>query len=181
MTNNAYIEKIDVLNSRRFSDEQKRTLIVIFVSLFPLVFSAFVFSLIVLIGNIQFPEKVTPKGIYGEIIMPPDKSVVAKQFIMSGSIENMPDNTFMYLVENRENHFWPKVFLGDKAKSWEKPLTVYAKKGSRFSYLLVKVDKKGKKVFDNWLETSRLTGKYPGMKEINFTKIIAKVRVKYVN
>lgn len=175
MNTTAHIES---LSPGKFSDKQKRNLIVILVALFPLLFSAFIFALVVLIGNIHFPEKIGAKSKFGEIIMPANKSVIPKKFAISGTIEDMPDNTYVYLVEKREGLFWPKLAIGNKAKTWNKQLTAHGKKNKFFSFLLVTVDKKGKQKFDGWFKTSRVTGKYPGLKDINFSKPIAKIRVK---
>jgi len=50
------------VTQQKFSDSQKRHAIVITVALFPVVFSIFLFCLIVLIGNIQFPDKIGTKS-----------------------------------------------------------------------------------------------------------------------
>lgn len=161
-----------------FSNQQKRNIIVILVALFPLVFSAIVFTLVVFIGNISFPEKVTPKGEYGEIILPAHKSTIGKKFIISGTITDLPDKQFIYLVENREGLFWPKYALGNKSGTWSKSLSAHGKKGHFSSYILAKVDLEGKKVFEDWFKINRKTGKYLGMADIEFAKSVAKIRVK---
>lgn len=163
---------------QKLSERQKRNLIVISVALFPVVFGIIIFSLVVFIGNIQFPEKIGTKSELGEIILPADKSTIPKKFSITGSIVDMPEDTFIYLIESRDKHFWPKLSIGNKAKTWNKKLTAHGKKGKFFSFLLVSVDSKGKQQFDHWFKTSRETGKYPGLINIDFAKAIAKIRVK---
>lgn len=162
----------------KISEKQKQNIILASVALFPLVISIIVFALVVLIGNIQFPDKIGPKGELAEIIIPVDKSTIPKKFSISGTIENMPKDTFVYLIENRDNHFWPTLSIGNKATTWKKQLKAHGKKGKFYFFMLITVDKKGKKELDLWFKTSRETGKYPGLKNIDFTTTIAKVRVK---
>lgn len=176
MNTTTYIE--EELSSQKFSEGQKRNLIVVSVALFPVIFSIIVFALVVLIGDIQFPEKIGSKSEFGEIILPADKSTIPKKFSISGTIEDMPKNAYLYLIESRDKHFWPKLALGNKAKTWNKKLTAHGKKGRFFSFLLVQVDEKGKKELDLWFKTSRETGKYPGLINIDFAKAVAKIRVK---
>lgn len=175
MDTTTYIE--ENASSKKISDKQKRNLIVISVALFPLIVSTIIFVLIVLIGNIQFPEKIGTKSEFTEIILPVDKAIISKKFSISGAIKDMPSDTFIYLIENRDKQFWPKLSIGNKAKTWKKQLTAHGKKNRYFSFLLVEVDNKGKKKFDKWFETSRKTGKYPGLKHIDFAKPVTKVRV----
>ncbi len=166
------------LSAPQFSDRQKRNLIVILVSLFPVVFSVLIFSIVVVAGNISFPEKVGTKSEFGEIVVPENKSTISKKFTIAGTISDLPKDQWIYLVENREGLFWPKYSLGNKKVTWTKSLSAHGKKGHFSSYLLVKVDPKGRQVFEDWFKTSRKTGKYPGMADIEFAQAVAKIRVK---
>jgi hypothetical protein len=165
-------------STRQFSNKQKRNLIVFFVSLFPLLFTGIIFTLVVFLGDISFPKKITAKSEYGEIVLPINKSTIDKKFTISGTLNELPAQQFIYLVENRETLFWPKYALGNTSGTWKKQLTAHTKKGQYSTYLLAKVDKKGQKIFENWFKTSRKTGKYPGMKQIEFAEAVAKIRVK---
>lgn len=171
-------EYSNALSIRQLSDKKKRNLIVFLVSLFPVVLSALCFAIIVVVGNISFPEKIGAKSEFGEVIIPADKSIITNKFPISGVLSNIPQGQWIYLLENREGLFWPQFSLGNKEGSWSKSLIAYGKKGHFSSYLLVKVDTKNKQVFDDWFETSRITGKYPGMADIEFAEIVAKIRVK---
>jgi len=160
------------------SERKKRNLIVAGVALFPIVLSIIVFLLIIFIGDIKFPKKITSKTELVEIILPIHKSIIPKKFSISGTIKDMPADSFIYLVESRDKHFWPKLFIGNKAKTWKKQLTAHGKKNQFFSFLLVKVDKEGKRKFDGWFKKSRETGQYLGLKHINFAEPVARIRVK---
>ena len=166
------------VTQQQFSDSQKRHAVVITVALFPIVFSIFIFGLIVLIGNIQFPDKIGTKSEWGEIVLPVDKSTISKKFSISGVIEDQPEGSFIYLMESRSKFFWPKMLIGSEAKTWKKSLTARGRREVFFEYLLIQVDNNGKKQLEDWFKTSRKTGKYPGFKKIDFAKVVAKVRVK---
>ena len=175
MNSNDYTQNLSL---PPFSEQQKRNLLVLVVSIFPLVVTSLVFVLVVLIGNISFPEKVGSKSEFGEIILPANKSVVDGQVTISGTIEDLADEQFIYLVEHRENLYWPKYAIGNKAITWSKELTNRGKQGEFVAYQLVMVGTEGKKILDDWYKTSRETGKYPGMAEIKFSQAVAKIRVK---
>ncbi|MCK5918105.1 MAG: hypothetical protein KAG34_06750 [Cocleimonas sp.] len=161
-----------------FSEKNKRAFIVILVALFPIVLTSIVFFIIITLGNISFPDKITHESEFGKITSPLNNTIINKKFFISGILSELPKEQSIYLLENREGLFWPKYNLGSQAKQWSKKLTAHSKKGQFSSYLLVKANVEGQKIFETWFETSRKTGQYPGIKQINFAQIVAKIRVK---
>lgn len=175
MSSNEYNE---ILTHYKLSDKHKRGILIGSVFIFPLVFTSLIFSLIVFFGNVTFPEKIDTKSEFAEISQPVNRSTISKKFNISGTLGEVSENEFIYLVENREKKYWPKFALGNTPGEWNKSLNSRAKKGHFYSYLLVKVDKDNKDNFDDWFKTSRETGKYPGMEDIAFAQPVAKIRVK---
>lgn len=156
----------------------KRNILVFLVYIFPIVFTAIVFLIVVVVGGITFPEKVTHKGAFGEISSPASHSVIGKSFTISGNTKDILPTQSVYLIENREARFWPKHNLGNEEKDWSINLDSYAKKGQITTYILVKVEPDGAAILEDWFKTSHETGEYPGFRDINFAIPFAKIKVK---
>lgn len=171
-------EYSESFSSIEFSEKHRRILLMLFVFLFPVMFTSLVFSLVVVLGGISFPKIIPTKTEIAEIVLPINKASVNKKFTIAGSINDLPEGYSIYLLENREGLYWPKYTLGNKATTWTKSLTNHAGTGQYSAYLLAKVDTDGKKVFEDWFNTSKKTGKYPGIADIEFADVVARVRVK---
>lgn len=167
----------DILQPK-LSDKHKRGLLLLSVSLFPVVLTTLLFLLVVLIGNISFPEKIGTSTEFASITTPKDKSSILRKITIAGTISKPPAKHSYYLVEHREKRYWPKYALGIKEGTWSKQLSPRAKKGVFFTYQVVMVNEEGKAEMENWFETARSTGKYPGLTEINVEKVVAKIKVK---
>ncbi len=164
----------------KVTEDQKRGLILISVSVFPLLFSACIFFIVITIGNISFPEKIGHETEYAKITSPVNKSSISEKFSINGTISDAPLDHHFYLFEYREKLYWPKLSLGNKASNWSKELTVYAKKSSNVSYQILMLNKEGKKAIDEWYGKSLKTNKYPGIKTIESAKVVANVKVKTI-
>ena len=133
--------------------------------------------LVAVIGDIDF-KVFGPVSKYASIESPKNRSIVNSKFTIAGSLETpLAEHTY-YLLEFRDNLYWPKYDLGNKATEWNKKLTHRAKKNKYSAYRVVMADPVLKKSLDDWFITSRKTGKYPGISDLGTDEIVANIRVK---
>lgn len=160
-----------------FNESRKRGLLLLCVFLFPLFFTSILFGIITFVGDIDL-KLIGNKTEFAQIELPKNRSIVNKKFEISGSLKApLPEHSY-YLVEYRNKHYWPKFDLGTKAKTWNKNLTHRGKKNSFVTYQVVMADPAVKKILDDWFTRSRDTGKYPGIANLTFEHLVAKIKVK---
>jgi len=169
---------LTILPLKLFNNTHKRVMLVMSVFLFPLMFTSIIFSLVVFFGKVDL-QVISHKSDYAQIDSPKHRSIVNKNFTISGSLKTPLIQHSYYLVELRNKYYWPKYDLGNIAKSWKKPLTHRAKTNKFSSYQVIMADTKIKDKFDTWFKNSQATGKYPGL-SINLAKknIVANIKVK---
>ncbi len=164
-----------------FNDSRKRGLLILCLFLFPIIFTSILFLIVISVADINF-NVIGHETKFAKIESPKNRSIVSKQFEITGSLENPLLNHSYYLVESREKRLWPKYNLGDQAKQWKKSLTHRAGKNNFSQYQIVMADPTLKVVFENWFKSSKKTGKYPGIEKSslkNITeKIVANIKVK---
>lgn len=175
---NLEAEYSEDIQQPKLSDKHKRGILLLSVSLFPVIITTLLFLLVVLIGNISFPDKIGTSTKFASITTPADKASILRKITIAGTISKTPENHSYYLVEHREKRYWPKYALGIKEGKWSRQLSPRAKKGVYFTYQVVMVNEEGKQEMESWFKTARETGKYPGLPEINVEQVVAKIKVK---
>ena len=164
-----------------FNESRKRGLLILCIFLFPIAFTGLLFSIVVFTANIDF-KVVSNETQFAKIETPINRSIVSKMFEIKGSLKTPSPKHSYFLVEYRNKRYWPKYALGNKASQWNKKLTHRADKNKFSSYQVVMVDASLKQTFDEWFNTSRKTGKYPGIEKSKIEKItnyiVANIKVK---
>ena len=160
-----------------FNESRKRGLLLLCILIFPLVFTSFLFAMVVVIGDIEL-KVIGPESKYAKIETPKNRTVVKKKFEIAGSLAAPKHDHSYYLVEYRNKMVWPKFDLGNKPIKWRKSLTHRANKDQFSAYQVVMADPLLSATFDSWFKTSRETGKYPGMANQTFDNIVANIKVK---
>ena len=159
-----------------FNESRKRGLLLVCIYLFPVFFTAIIFLLIVIISDIDF-KVTTHESKYASIESPQNRSSVSKKFEISGIINTPLENHSYFLLEYRNQLYWPKFDLGNKANSWSKTLTYRGKQNQYSTYQVVMADITLKKTIDNWFKTAKDSGKYPGIKDLSIDNVVANIRV----
>ena len=160
-----------------FNESRKRGLLLVCIYLFPLIFSSVLFLLVMIISDIDF-KVVGHTSNFATIQSPNNRSQVSKKFNISGTTQTPKVDHSYYLIEYRNNLYWPKFDLGNKANSWKKELTFRAKKNNYSVFQVVMANPNVKKTIDAWFEVAKKTGKYPGIKDVEFDNVVARIRVK---
>ena len=156
---------------------QKRGLLLLCIFVFPVLLTSVLFSFVVIIGDIDLTIH-QPETPFAKISSPKNRSIVSKQFTISGDVKDpLPGHSY-YLMEYRENRYWPKYDLGNKAIEWKKNLTHRAKQDQFSAYRIIMADPQFKKHIDDWFISAKKTGKYPGINDIGEQQIVANLRLK---
>lgn len=126
-------------------------------------FSVILASLIPLILSHKDQHEPT-----GSIVIPKDGDTVKSVFQVSGELANIPKGHQIRLAIEKDNLIWPKEpAISSADHIWSRTINESGTKGKgTFSLSLLCVPPKGQKVVENWFETGKLTGEYPGLKEI---------------
>lgn len=165
------------LPSNIFNESRKRGLLLICIFIFPLMLTSILFLLVSVIGDIDFKVH-GPETKYAKIVTPKNRSIVSNKFTIKGTLETPLTDHSYYLMEFRDKLYWPKFDLGNESIEWTKDLTHRAKKNQFSAYRIVMADPILKKRIDDWFITSRKTGKYPGLADLDSNEIVANIRVK---
>lgn len=165
------------ISTSRFNESRKRGFLLLCIFVFPVILTSILFSLVVIIGDINL-KVVKHESKFATIKSPKTRSVVSKQFVISGKVDTPLSNHTYYLLEYRNKLFWPKFDLGNKSANWSKELTFRANKNQYSSYQIVMANPELKKTIDQWFKTSRESGQYPGIDSLNIDKVVANIKVK---
>lgn len=158
-------------------ESHKRGLLLFCVFLFPIVFTSIIFLFTVIIGDINL-KVVGSVSEFAKIDSPKNRSQVKEKFTISGSIKKSLVNNHYFLMEHRENVYWPKFYLGKVETNWSHDVTHRAKKDKYATYLVVNVNAALKDTYINWFETSKSSGKYPSFSNLSDGEIVASIRVR---
>lgn len=160
-----------------FNEPQKRGLLLLCIFIFPILFTSIVFILVTTIGDIDL-SIIGNETKYAKIVTPTNRSSVNKKFNISGRLTPPLADHSYYLLEYRDNLYWPKFDLGKQATNWTKTLTHQAQNKQYAAYQVVMVNSTLKQTIDNWFKTSRESGKYPGITDLPVESIVANIKVK---
>jgi len=164
-------------NSTNFEKTYKRILLVISIIVLPIFLSTLMFAFIFFFSGVDF-YPIGAKTDYASIQSPDNRSIVNRNFTIKGTLSEPLKKHSYYLVEFRQNLYWPKYDLGNKATVWSKDLIFRGKNTEYVTYRVIMAKPELRSSINSWFSTSQKTGKYPGMSDISDSSVVASIRVK---
>jgi len=156
---------------------RSRAFYVLAVALFPLVLTGFLTLLVFASGAVQRDDGIGHETKFARISYPTPEDRVSEKFEVSGSIDSIPASQVVYLVERVDGRFWPKKRLGASPTSFSRSQHASTGEGYKYTIELLSLDAGALKRIENWFETGKQTGKYPGISNTDGVTVLAKVRV----
>lgn len=159
------------------TNAHSRALYVIFVACFPIIVAWSLTQLVFLSGAVQRDNGVGHQTKYAHFNYPLTGDLIAGPFEVSGRIESIPAGEAVYLVEQVDNRFWPKLRIGTEPTDFQRTQYTSSGKGYKYTIELLSVNASAEAAINNWFENGNKTGEYPGIEIKDGVTVLAKVRV----
>ena len=159
------------------ADAHSRALYVILVACFPIIVAGFLTQLVFLSGAVQRDNGVSHQTKYAYFNYPVTGDLVAGPFEVSGRVESIPAGEVVYLVEQVDNKFWPKLRIGTEPTDFQRKQHTSSGEGYKYTIELLSVNAAAEAEISNWFENGNKTGEYPGIDIKDGVTVLAKVRV----
>ncbi len=78
----------------------------------------------------------------------------------------------------RDEFYWPKKHLGNKASEWSHEIKETKRKRSKLYLVVLALNAQDKKLIDQWYTEAKKTGKYPGINQFTTAQEIAAIEVR---
>lgn len=163
------------LNDQR--NARSRALFVLAVALFPVLLTGLLTLAVFLSGAVKWDDGIGYKTDHASFEYPKDGDSVTDQFTAFGSVDVVPVGSVVYLVERADSRFWPKQRLGIVPGNFSRKHYVSEGKGYKYTIQLLALDPIALARVEEWGETGKRTGKYPGISDMSGAQVLAQVRV----
>lgn len=100
---------------------------------------------------------------FGEILTPQDSVMVNESIDVTGTLENIPQDHYIWLAVQKGNHLWPKeAQISTTMKKWQ--VRIYeGGLNQKFSLVLLMVKENGNKFIKSWIDTCKVNNDWSGM------------------
>ena len=159
------------------SDARARALYLLAVASSPLVIAGLLTLLVFVSGLVKHDDGVGQQSEFAQISSPAAGQQVGDNFEVTGVIDSIPVGEVVYLVERVDDHFWPKKKIGASPTSFKRQHNASAGQGYKYTIELLSVSGAEQKQIEQWYETGKKTGKYPGIKTFDAANVLANLRV----
>lgn len=156
---------------------KSRALYVLAVACFPLALTGLLTLLVFVTGLVERDDGIGHHTEFAQFNYPVPGKLVGGEFTVEGVISQVPSGQSVYLVESKDGAYWPKKDLGKAPTVFSRDQKTSAGAGYKYTIELLSLDAKALNRIEQWFETARATGKYPGIRDWDGAKPLAKLRV----
>jgi len=167
----ASIQKNDIDAAR------DRGLYILAVACFPAVLAGILTLIVFSSGAVQRDDGIGHNTEFAQFNYPTPGDLVSDQFELSGAVKSIPRGESVYIAEFSEGRYWPKRHLGSSPTRFQSEHFAKPGAGYKYSVVLLSVGSAGASQIDAWFEHGNKTGKYPGIAQVNDSKILARTRI----